>query len=240
MGRAAAAGVIARLKAAGLLALASQKLSSRSDEDRRRGRDAATYQAIIPAIKSTKSNQFDEAIKSTNVDLISNKVHEQVDKSPQNRTPTTRPQQLEDIRESSPYIPQADDAAAVVAVMEPAAGEIIDATGFEVFWRTYPKRISKSAAQSAWAAAIASGEDPAQIIRGAEIYAMSLRAKIDAGEDPRDVLHFTKVAKNWLAEKRWTDIPAPPRPRSASPRGGAVPDAAALAEYAAAQLSHKW
>jgi len=70
----------------------------------------------------------------------------------------------------------------------------IEPSLFDTFWKTYPKRIAKGAAQKAWATALksASAED---IIAGASRYAN------DRKRDP----NFTAHPATWLNAQRWLD-----------------------------------
>jgi hypothetical protein len=84
---------------------------------------------------------------------------------------------------------------------------------FEVFWHTYPSRRPHpnpmKPARLKFEAAVRNGTDPADIIRGAEIY----RATIEGdGTDPR----YIAQAGTWLNQERWNDYqdtPQPPRLR---------------------------
>lgn len=238
--RAAVAGIIARLKAAGLLRLADERLDTRTAEERRRGRDAATYQATLPGLKSTKTNQITVGLKSTKANRYPNKVHEKGDKSPQKRTPTTKQQQLEENKGVSSLAPRSSSAATVVAdpALRVITGEVIDHRGFDAFWRAYPKRVAKTAAFKAWETAISAGADPDAIVSGAARYAAAVRARLEAGEDPAEVHRYTKVAKNWLTEARWEDAPVPlPVARR---RSTASTDVDAMAAFAARQRAAAW
>jgi hypothetical protein len=74
---------------------------------------------------------------------------------------------------------------------------------FEEFWRAYPKRVGEDAARIAFNKAIERGADPAAIIQAAKIYAITERARIERGEDPK----YTAHPKNWLNAGRWKDPP---------------------------------
>lgn len=63
---------------------------------------------------------------------------------------------------------------------------------FETFWKAYPRKIGKGAAQKAWAAAIRKA-DPEKIIEGVERYPWP--------DDPSFIPH----ASTWLNGQRWDD-----------------------------------
>jgi hypothetical protein len=76
---------------------------------------------------------------------------------------------------------------------------------FQQFWRSYPRRVARAAAERAFAAAIADGADPRALIEHAKRYAAER-----AGEPER----YTAYASTWLRGRRWED----------EPPGGAVID----------------
>ena len=72
--------------------------------------------------------------------------------------------------------------------------------GFADFWRIYPRKIGKGAAEKAWPKALAScGGDPEPILMGIKL-AVSLD-RLDMREDGR----FCPHASTWLNAKRWLD-----------------------------------
>jgi hypothetical protein len=84
---------------------------------------------------------------------------------------------------------------------------------FETFWRVYPHRGEhpdpKKPARLRFEAAIRRGADPADIVRGAEIYHATIEG---AGTDPR----YIAQAVTWLNQERWNDYrdtAEPPRLR---------------------------
>jgi hypothetical protein len=75
--------------------------------------------------------------------------------------------------------------------------------GFEDFWRVYPKQVDKDAARAEYGKALNRGAEPAAIVAGAKLYAISERVRIERGEDPK----YTTHPKNWLKAGRWKDPP---------------------------------
>jgi len=63
---------------------------------------------------------------------------------------------------------------------------------FEQFWKAYPRKVGKGAAQKAWAVAVRKA-DPERIVEGVERYPWP--------DDPSFVPH----ASTWLNQKRWED-----------------------------------
>ena len=63
---------------------------------------------------------------------------------------------------------------------------------FETFWKAYPRKIGKGAAQKAWAAAIRKA-NPETIVEGVERYPWP--------DDPAFIPH----ASTWLSGQRWED-----------------------------------
>ena len=79
---------------------------------------------------------------------------------------------------------------------EPPAGSATgDESGFDEFWRVYPRKVGKGAARKAWIRAIkAAGE--------AEIIA-ALRRQVVGWEEKE--ARFIPHPKTWLNQERWTD-----------------------------------
>jgi hypothetical protein len=75
-----------------------------------------------------------------------------------------------------------------------------ETTQFDLFWKYYPIKVGKAAAQKAWLKAIKI-ESPDEIIAGAIRYA----------DDPNRHPSFTAHASTWLNAGRWADAPLPPR-----------------------------
>lgn len=67
--------------------------------------------------------------------------------------------------------------------------------GFDEFWATYPRKIAKGAARTAFARALKL-TDLETIMAGTKRY-----AALRAGQDPQ----FTCHASTWLNQERWTD-----------------------------------
>jgi hypothetical protein len=72
------------------------------------------------------------------------------------------------------------------------------ATAFTDFWRVYPRKVGRDAAEAAFAKMIREGNGASVIIAGAQRYAIERR-----GEPER----YTKFPVNWLNEKRGEDEP---------------------------------
>jgi hypothetical protein len=71
---------------------------------------------------------------------------------------------------------------------------------FDLFWKSYPIKVGKAAAQKAWVKAI-KVDSADVIIAGAVRYA----------EDPNRHPSFTAHAATWLNAHRWNDSPLPQR-----------------------------
>lgn len=71
---------------------------------------------------------------------------------------------------------------------------------FDRFWKVYPKKVGKPAAEKNFARAVKAGADPEDIIAGARRYAQS--EQVARG--------YVKHPQGWLTDQRWLDdIPAP-------------------------------
>jgi hypothetical protein len=73
---------------------------------------------------------------------------------------------------------------------------------FDGFWKAYPKKAGKPAAQKAFEKAIKAGADPEAIITGAKRYALC--EAVAKG--------FTKHPQGWLNDERWNDADLPELP----------------------------
>lgn len=73
---------------------------------------------------------------------------------------------------------------------------------FEDFWKVYPKKAGKPAAQKAFQKAIKGGADPDAIITGAKRYALC--EAVQKG--------FIKHPQGWLTDQRWNDADLPELP----------------------------
>lgn len=80
-------------------------------------------------------------------------------------------------------------------------------SSFDVFWKTYPRRVGKQAAQKAFLKALKAATAE-EIIGGAKRYA----------EDPNRAASFTAHPTTWLNAGRWNDEPLPPRIKTAEER----------------------
>jgi hypothetical protein len=72
---------------------------------------------------------------------------------------------------------------------------------FGRFWAVYPRHDARERARKAFAAAVKAGVDPEVIIARARVYAITERARIEHGEDPK----YTMYAVNWLRDRPWED-----------------------------------
>jgi hypothetical protein len=72
---------------------------------------------------------------------------------------------------------------------------------FAQFWAVYPRHDAKERGCKAFAAAVKGGVDPEVIIARARVYAITERARIEHGEDPK----YTMYAVNWLRDRPWED-----------------------------------
>lgn len=71
---------------------------------------------------------------------------------------------------------------------------------FADFWRVFPLKKGKPAAEKAFARIVRSGVDPQEIIDGATVYAMECRTK---------EAKYIKYPQGWLNDGRWGDEPDP-------------------------------
>ena len=91
-----------------------------------------------------------------------------------------------------------------------------DASGFDRFWKAYPKRQSSGAnprqpAEKAFHAAVKAGASAADLIAAAESYAAEMRAAGKLGTE------FVCQAQTWLRQARWKDTTGPPaKPQATS------------------------
>ena len=76
-----------------------------------------------------------------------------------------------------------------------------DDPDFVKFWAAYPKKVGKGAAREKYAAAIARGAEPADILDGAILYGLDRRT-----QDPQ----YTAHPATWLHQERWKDEPDRP------------------------------
>lgn len=78
---------------------------------------------------------------------------------------------------------------------------------FEAFWAAYPARRPnpRRAAETAFAAAVARGADPAALPRAAARYAAECRHRAIAEA-------YIPHARTWLAQERYADYPDPTEP----------------------------
>ncbi|MCT8970874.1 hypothetical protein [Microbaculum marinisediminis] len=84
----------------------------------------------------------------------------------------------------------------------PAGGKFqgVDDWFEQAFWPAYPLKRGKKEARRAFAKAVASGVDPADMLAGAERYAVECRRR---GTPPDKI----KYAQGWISGERWTDEP---------------------------------
>lgn len=89
---------------------------------------------------------------------------------------------------------------------------------WERFWKAYPRKKDKGAAEKAWNKAIRAGADPAVVIDGALLYRMNSATK---------EAQFIKHPATWLNARGWEDEPDP-QPQAPSAIG--APSAAAAVQ----------
>jgi len=95
---------------------------------------------------------------------------------------------------------------------------------FPAFWKAYPRKIGKKAAQAKFIAAIKSGVDPERIISAAEAYSKHIAA---TKTEP----NYVKHPSSWLNQGCWDDeleqapgyTPRPPRKFTPAPPLGCSP-----------------
>lgn len=85
--------------------------------------------------------------------------------------------------------------------LSPRQSTQIAPSGFDDFWRSYPRKVARTEAMRAFAQAV-QWTPAAEIIRGAMRYAAERR-----GEDPR----YTKHPATWLNKHCWNDLPSTSR-----------------------------
>jgi hypothetical protein len=87
------------------------------------------------------------------------------------------------------------------------------ASGFEVFWKSYPRKIGKKAAEKAWARA---KDKPAL-----EVILAAVKAQAASDQWLKDGGQFIPHPATWLNQGRWSDEPPAPQPQGVPrPSGG--------------------
>lgn len=102
-------------------------------------------------------------------------------------------------------------------------------TPFDLFWKTYPLKVSKGAARKAWDKVIAE-TDPETIIAGALKYA----------EDPNRHPSFTAYPATWLNAERWGDEALPPLDVSPEQKRAQELESARLKSERERQATEAW
>lgn len=112
---------------------------------------------------------------------------------------------------------------------KPKRPAIEDPEQWERFWKAYPRKKDKGAAEKAWNRAIRSGIEAKTIIDGLLFYVLDCRVK-----EPQ----FIKYPASWLNARGWQDEadPAPPVPRAI----GAPSEAAAVQPRPFAEIRHEF
>lgn len=82
-----------------------------------------------------------------------------------------------------------------------------ETSSFDAFWKIYPRKVGKQAAQKAFLKALKAATAE-EILTGAKRYA----------EDPNRAASFTAHPTTWLNAGRWNDEPLPPRIKTAEER----------------------
>jgi hypothetical protein len=85
-----------------------------------------------------------------------------------------------------------------------AARRVAEASGFDAFWQSYPRKVGKGAARKAWTAAT-KATDPQAILDGIALHAPAL-----ASREAQYIPH----ASTWLRAERWTDQVEQQQPRA--------------------------
>lgn len=115
-------------------------------------------------------------------------------------TPAGRTPQLQVVNSPTPS-PNPPSYTSVLStpVLDTSVAEM-NLRGWDEFWRTYPRRTAKGAAERAWAKAIKKAA-PEVIIQAAARFAA----------DPNREATYTPHPATWLNEQRWEDDPLPER-----------------------------
>ena len=121
--------------------------------------------------------------------------------------------------------PTADESAPAKP-SKPKRPAIEDPEQWERFWKAYPRKKDKGAAEKAWNRAIRSGIEAKTIIDGLLFYVLDCRVK-----EPQ----FIKYPATWLNARGWQDE-ADPAPRAI----GAPSEAAAVQPRAFAEMRHEF
>lgn len=86
--------------------------------------------------------------------------------------------------------------------------------GFEQFWSTYPRKVAKGTARTAWPAAVKAAGGPEPILAGVARFAAD--PNLPRGADEQQ---FIPHPSTWLRSERWGDPPLPQR-NGRGPRPG--------------------
>jgi hypothetical protein len=80
-------------------------------------------------------------------------------------------------------------------------------TAFEIFWQVFPRKAAKDQAEKIYAAVLKSGRaTAADLLAGAERYAVERAVAEQAGDDPK----YTRSPVKWMEGGCWMDEPGPP------------------------------
>lgn len=160
-----------------------------------RGRQPSSEQ-ILADREANASRQADfrerqKAARNAVTDTVTNAVG--------NEAPT-RPDPSRTSFGSSNPIGQPATPAATEKKQRTRQTEVLEPVAFARFWKLYPRKQAKGAAEKAWNAAIRTGTDPTLILNALEFYVLERR-----GQDPK----YTKHPATWLNAKCWDDQPDP-------------------------------
>lgn len=98
-------------------------------------------------------------------------------------------------------------------------------SGFDAFWKIYPRRVAKQAAEREWTRLSPDAELQQTILKAVEQQRTCPQWVKEGGQ-------FIPHARTWLSQKRWEDEPEPTGARI-SEGGRSVPDADETAKYLA-------
>jgi hypothetical protein len=103
--------------------------------------------------------------------------------------------------ERAPPLPGFEQAEAIGEQKQPKSKTApFDEKSFIEFWKAYPRKVARFAAEAAFAGALERAT-PAALIAGAVRYAAERAAAIAAGDEPR----WTRHAATWLNKGCWLD-----------------------------------
>lgn len=134
------------------------------------------------------------------------------------RAPTPRETRAHPAPDVPPVSPSPSDPASSSPIGEQESlvleqQAMVATEGFPQFWETYPRRVAKAAAETAWAKAVKLAT-VGTIMNGARQYANEV-----AGREPDKIAH----PATWLNGRRWEDPPGANASGRNPKRGGGGP-----------------